>query len=298
MDPIDISLDLMRRLSPEDVEENLASLIRLVPDLTEELLSAVDQPLKVQRCAQTGRDYLLCDYNRDEKSYRSPWSNEYDPPLADGARPSEKLRRLEIVANDAFDTYRDLYFGGGVSSVFMWDLDDGFASVVLIKKAHAVNGDSKQVDGTWDSIHVLEVQEKGRTSHYKLTSTIMLHLQHARPRLGSLNLAGSLTRQTEQDLAVEDYNAHVANIGRLIEDMENKMRNSLHEIYFGKTKDISNDLRSILSLADARKQATIQAELVGKLQLRELEQILNNPASFLTPFAFEITFDVIAELKE
>ena len=39
---------------------------------------------------------------------RSPWSNKYDPPLSDGAVPSDRLRRLEIEANQAFDTYREL----------------------------------------------------------------------------------------------------------------------------------------------------------------------------------------------
>jgi capping protein beta len=66
---------------------------------------------------------------------RSPWSNEYDPPLEDGTKPSDSLRQLEVLANDAFDTYRDLYFDGGVSSGYMWDLDEGFAAVVLIKKS-------------------------------------------------------------------------------------------------------------------------------------------------------------------
>ena len=57
----------------------------------------------------------------------------------------------------------------------MWDLDHGFASVVLIKKA----GDTDKIKGCWDSIHVVEVQEKaqGRSAHYKLTSTVMLWLQ-------------------------------------------------------------------------------------------------------------------------
>ena len=40
---------------------------------------------------------------------RSPWSNEYDPPLDDGTVPSSKLRKLEITANEAFDTYREMY---------------------------------------------------------------------------------------------------------------------------------------------------------------------------------------------
>lgn len=30
--------------------------------------------------------------------------------------------------------------------------------------------------GSWDSIHVFEVAERGRQAHYKLTSTIMLQL--------------------------------------------------------------------------------------------------------------------------
>ncbi len=41
-------------------------------------------------------------------SSRSPWSNEYDPPLDDGTVPSSKLRKLEISANEAFDTYREM----------------------------------------------------------------------------------------------------------------------------------------------------------------------------------------------
>ncbi len=54
--------------------------------------------------------------------------------------PSESLRSLEIQANGAFDTYRELYFEGGVSSVYLWDLEAGFAGVVLIKKGMFVCG--------------------------------------------------------------------------------------------------------------------------------------------------------------
>ena len=42
-----------------------------------------------------------------------------------------------------------------MSSVYLWDLEHGFAGVILIKKA----GDgSKKIKGCWDSIHVVEVQ--------------------------------------------------------------------------------------------------------------------------------------------
>nr|AAI35684.1 capzb protein [Xenopus tropicalis] len=77
---LDCALDLMRRLPPQQIEKNLSDLIDLVPSLCEDLLSSVDQPLKIARDKVVGKDYLLCDYNRDGDSYRSPWSNKYDPP--------------------------------------------------------------------------------------------------------------------------------------------------------------------------------------------------------------------------
>lgn len=67
---LDCALDLMRRLPPQQIEKNLSDLIDLVPDLCEDLLSSIDQPLKVASDKKVGKDYLLCDYNRDGDSYR------------------------------------------------------------------------------------------------------------------------------------------------------------------------------------------------------------------------------------
>jgi capping protein (actin filament) muscle Z-line, beta len=44
-----------------------------------------------------------------------------------------------------------------------------------------------------------------------------------------MNLSGNMTRQVEADVVVENDASHVANIGRLVEDMELKMRNLLRE---------------------------------------------------------------------
>ncbi|XP_077510787.1 F-actin-capping protein subunit beta [Amblyomma americanum] len=265
---LDSALDLMRRLPPQKIEKNLSDLIDLVPGLCEELLSSVDQPLKIATDKKCNKDYLLCDYNRDGDSYRSPWSNNYEPPLEDGALPSERLRKLEVDANKAFDQYREMYFEGGVSSVYLWDLDHGFAGVVLIKKG----GDgSKKIMGSWDSIHVVEVQEKssGRNAHYKLTSTAMLWLQTKKPGSGTMNLGGSLTRQMEQDSAVSEAVPHIANIGKMVEDMENKIRTTLNEIYFGKTKDIVNGLRSSQPLQDRKQQEALRNDLVQAILTRQ-----------------------------
>ena len=74
---LDCALDLMRRLPPQQIEKNLSDLIDLVPDLCEDLLSSVDQPLKIARDKTVGKDYLLCDYNRDGDSYRYSWPRSH-----------------------------------------------------------------------------------------------------------------------------------------------------------------------------------------------------------------------------
>ena len=265
---LDFALDLMRRLPPQQIEKNLTNLIDLVPDLCEDLLSAIDQPLKVARDKQVGKDYLLCDYNRDGDSYRSPWSNVYDPPFDEGVQPSDRLRKLEIEANSAFEQYREMYFEGGVSSVYFWDNDIGFAGVILIKKAG--EGNSKNIKGCWDSIHVIEVQERSTSTkvHYKLTSTVMLWLQTNKAGSGMMNLGGSLMRQKEQDASTSD-STHIANIGRMVEEMENQIRQSLNTIYFDKTKSILNSLRSAADGEEKAKRDALKNEIISKVPMRQ-----------------------------
>jgi len=200
--------------------------------------------------------------------------------------PTARLRKLEIQANEAFDAYREMYYeGGGVSSVFLWDLEDGgFAGVVLLKKVLKPQSSSAP-SGSWDSIHVFETSERGRNAHYKLTSTVMLQMVGGRsqedashkPANGewtktkedNVDLSGSMTRQAEADAPITDSSSHIVNTGRMVEDMEIKMRNLLQEVYFGKTRDIVFDLRSVDSLEKARKQKDLQKELVGMMNRKK-----------------------------
>lgn len=58
-------------------------------------------------------------------------------------------------------------------------------------------------------------------------------------------------------------------MGRIIEDMELKMRNALQDVYFGKTRDIVNEVRSDTDLSEVKRQDNVRKELIGKLQERE-----------------------------
>lgn len=120
--------------------------------------------------------------------------------------------------------------------------------------------------GSWDSIHVFEVESTSRKSAvYKITSTVILDLNSKVQSLGSLDLSGNLTRQTEQSLPVEDSGSHIANIGSMIEDIESKLRNVLNEVYFGKTRDIIGDLRTVTAISETATQTRLQTEVTKGL---------------------------------
>lgn len=200
---------------------------------------------------------------------------------------------MEVECNAAFDVYRSMYYegtesevsggesgGAAIGSVYLWDLDEGFAGVVLLKKEAGRGGRA-----AWDSIHVFEVDERtargavggvagsSRSSHYKLTSTVILHLKSGldagAAEADGLQLAGSMTRQVEADTAVESIGTlgkdggHVVNIGRMVEDMEGKMRNLLQEVYFGKAKDVVGDLRSVAPLTGVRREREMQSQVMA-----------------------------------
>ncbi|KAM7514642.1 hypothetical protein LguiA_004225 [Lonicera macranthoides] len=243
---MEAAMGLIRRIPPKHSETALSALLSLLPHHSSDLLSQVDQPLQVLCDVDSGKEFILCEYNRDADSYRSPWSNKYHPPLEDGLHPSPELRDLEIEANDVFAVYRDQYYEGGISSVYVWeDENEGFVACFLIKKdgsksAHGRRGYLQE--GAWDAIHVIEVgPEDEGMAHYCLTSTVMLSLTTNDDSSGTFNLSGSIRRQMSMDLSVTE--GHLCNMGRMIEELEGKLRNSLEQVYFGKTKEMVCTLR-------------------------------------------------------
>ncbi|RLP64643.1 hypothetical protein L150_03397 [Candida albicans Ca529L] len=289
MDKFDSSLDLIRRLDPRSITTNLSNICALISEdeeLVADLLSSVDTPLTTSTCLKSGKDYLCCDYNRDGDSYRSPWTNVYYPELSsqdvnDAPYPSSILRDLEIKANDSFDIYRDLYYEGGISSVYLWDtseededvdsttaLQNGFAGVVLFKK------ETEDKSGNWDSIHVFEVVPQSKNKYlYKLTTSVVLNLENKKQVDGNLGLAGNLTRQLEQEQSIELNGAinpetsHLINLGQLVEKSEYNIRNLLQEVYFDKLKDIMlKDLRSIGDINDKKLDDLKQNAIIKGLQ--------------------------------
>jgi len=264
-DKLNSALNLMRRMPPSSTENSLAGLLELAPDLTDELLTHVDQPLKNGKDLTTGKDFVLCDYNRDGDSYRSPWSNKYFPEMDDGFVPNDKLREQEILANKLFDIYRQKYFNGGVSSAYFFETDEksseSFGACFLVHKDIDKQGSFKK--GWWDSIHVFEVNPSGEDnkSIYKLTTTVMISMVMKDKKIGSTDLSGLRTKQKEETLKTDKFTNHVTNMGTMLEDIETQIRTEIESIYIQKTRTVIDGMRSVGDNKKEKQWGDIQASL-------------------------------------
>jgi capping protein beta len=190
----------------------------------------------------------------------------------DGFKPSEGLRELEVMANQLFDGYRELYFEGGHSSVYLWDVEEeesastqevgltsgSFAGCFLIKKDvdPSVGARSNLASGGWNSIHVIEAGVPGpqdakgiAKANYKLTTTVMITMNSPKESdMGNTSLSGTLTRQTSQVMSVDcktGIDNHLTNIGKLIEETEIELRLNIDSLYIQKTREVVNNLRDV-----------------------------------------------------
>ena len=67
---------------------------------------------------------------QNQASELGKWRSEWAKESMYTGNCTPYLKRLIIITN-----VKIRYYEGGISSVYFWDLDDGFAGVVLLKKS-------------------------------------------------------------------------------------------------------------------------------------------------------------------
>ena len=112
--------------------------------------------------------------------------------------------------------------------------------------------DQKKINnGSWDSSNLITVTfEDGasgkKKAKYNLISTVNLAMSFNSKICGKVCLSGTIARSSHFTKDVNDYTkdeAHVTNIGVLVEEMENSIRNTLDTVYCMKSKQIIDTAR-------------------------------------------------------
>lgn len=259
------ALALLKKLPPQDLEKNLASFSKVAPHLSTSLQPYITKPSSLVLDTATNKFFLACEYNNDGNAYRSPWTNVYHTVPAGGKveedklfHPPADLRRLEEMFNEVFDAYKTSYYEGGVSSVYLWDLEDGFAAAFLIRKE--VYQSRGVENGIWDIVHLAEVRESPNTNfaEYRVYSNLLLSLELAGGKAaGTTELGAYFTRQAEDKRKKTNEDAHLPVIGRMIEEMEISLRQSLDSFYMAKHREVLSNVRSLREDIVAKAQPVL-----------------------------------------
>ena len=239
-----------------DIDKNIDAISSVIydnDDLLNEFLQKVDNRTKICKDDPKG-EFIMCEQNRDGDSYRSPISNTYFPPTDDAKYPSAPLRQLEETLNKMFKIYVRLYYSTStLCSVYCWELGeslaDGYGVAVLIK--NSLTDQKKINNGSWDSSNLITVTfedgESGKKkAKYNLITTVNLAMSFNSNICGKVCLSGTIARSSHFIKEVSDYTkdeAHITNIGVLVEEMENSIRNTLDTVYCMKSKQIIDTAR-------------------------------------------------------
>ena len=186
---------------------------------------------------------------------------------------TEELNQLESALNKAISTYASLYYGtDSITSVYVEtkssEFDGNFTVAVLIKKGaeHEDDENGSSSKATWDSVHLFEIAHAESEWIYNHTATVMLSFDNSVENLKKIVLAGKLIRQNESKYPkTSEFSTHLVNIGSSIEEVESRLRNDLQSVYFGRTHDIVNELRSAMPEGFLRNQNDFREEMMARL---------------------------------
>jgi capping protein beta len=183
----------------------IGTLLEYDQDLNTEFERNTYPALSVCKLDSKG-EFIQSEYNREEGSFRSPWTNRYFPDMEYPKYPPKELRILEEQLNELFKKYSELYYGpSAVSSVYIWEQGDsiqkGFNTAMLIK--NQVDQVKGLTIGSWESVNLITVNfhtEKDKLVErikvtYKLTTNICYKLT-----FDGIDVAGEVTKTVSKYL--------------------------------------------------------------------------------------------------
>ena len=203
--------------------------------------------------------FIESEFNRDENSYRSPWSNKYFPPKESDKLLPNELRELELRINQLIKLYLKLYYSeDAISSAYIMFQDEsisnGFLCYVFIKSS-VKNSEYLKDSSFLESTNIISVKfmrersdtpNKERIKIIYKTNTIFLF------QLEFKNLANFVYNgtkfcdcsKTTYTTNYFDYEKHLRYIGKSIEENEGNLRLKLDKIYLEKNDYICKEMRN------------------------------------------------------
>ena len=78
-------------------------------------------------------------------------------------------------------------------------------------------------------------------------------------------MSGSVQKQVQKTKKYDKVNTHIANMGNMIQELENQLRDQLQSVYFDKAREITRTLRNPMPKSKRDIQKSMADELANAL---------------------------------
>ena len=223
--------DLFKRVhTTSEVQEELLSV--LSGDSGDNIQKSFMKPHKVALCPDSGKEFLCCDFNSWQSSFRSPYSNQYIPNT-NGPVPSRSLREIEIKANSMFEDYKDSFYKNGICSVYIRETSERSYAVCFVVQKKTENGSS-------DVCHLIDLLYDG---HHKILFKLVTKLL-VKVNVKGFQYQGSMSRSVEEGFnRLEDSKQELAFMIKMIENIEGTLKRVTINFIQSKTVQVCNECR-------------------------------------------------------
>jgi capping protein beta len=202
--------------------------------------------------------FIESEYNKDENSFRSPWSNTYYPKKESNKLLPKELRLLEEKINTLIKLYLKMYYSpDAISSAYITFSDEsisnGFNCAVLIS-SKINNSQVLDEDSFLESTNIIKVKfikERGSIPSKEkikvLYKTNTIFLFKLKIKNSECEFNGTECCDCNKTTFIKDFfeaKTHLEFIGKSIEENEEKLRFKLDKIYLGKNNFICNEIRN------------------------------------------------------
>lgn len=202
--------------------------------------------------------FIECENTKDGDSYRSPWSNNYFPPIESDKLLPKELRELEEKINQLIKLYLKIYYNkDALSSAYVifqdQKISNGFNCCVYIK-SRILNSEYLKDDSFLESRNNISVKFMRERSNDPSKEKIKVIYKTNTVFLFKLNLKnmddcvynGTKCCDCTKTTYINnyfDYEKHLRYIGKSIEENEGNLRLKLGKIYLNKNNCICKEMR-------------------------------------------------------
>lgn len=250
---------------PNDVQDELLSI--LPADQVDPVQKALVRRLKIEKCPDSGRNFICCEFNASGNAFRSPYSNNY-VPASDGPCPSKLHRDLELKGLQLYEDYCNSFYKSFVCSVYIRETSDRSYAMCFAVQTTGKHGGN-------DIIHTIDLLYDGHNKIiFKLVTKFLLRSQVGENCLTVATVKTVEEPANRQDVAQQE----IVHMIRIIENAEAVLKRSCINFVNSKPLQVAQSCRNVPALAERERDFALIKDVLNEKHfkdkgLRERESI-------------------------